>query len=268
MLKRLRPRSAYDVIAVVALCLAIGTGGAYAANTIGSSDIIDESIQSVDIKDGQVNTADVHPNSIGTSRLLNGGVASVDLKDGGVATPDLAANAVTGAKVADDSLTGADIQESSLGKVPEADTLDGFDWTSFEQAGATAANSDLLDGRDSSEFLGTSDTAADSALLNGRDAKSFARLGGVVNGDGSIVQGTGFTVGRLNEGEYQVSFPSGTLSNALCPPVVSAIVFSGLVRLPQLSSRTCSGLGAGSFTLKTLDSAGVPHDTPFLFIAM
>jgi hypothetical protein len=240
MLKRLRPRSAYDVLAVLALFIAVGTGGAYAANTIGSSDIIDESIQSADIKNGQVTFVDVQPNSIGTVRLQNGGVATADLKDG----------AVDSSKVLNDSLGGDDVNESSLGPVPQAD------------------NSELLDGRDSTDFLDTTGTAADSQLLDGIDSKSFARLGGVVNGDGSIVQGTGFTVSKLGDGEYQVSFPSGTLSNAGCPPIVTAMVFSGLVRHPQLSGRGCSGLGAGSFTVKTLDNDGVAHDTPFLFIAM
>jgi hypothetical protein len=34
MFQRLRPRSAYDVIALLALFIAVATGGAYAANTI------------------------------------------------------------------------------------------------------------------------------------------------------------------------------------------------------------------------------------------
>jgi hypothetical protein len=258
MLHRLRPRSAYDLIALLALFIAVGTGGAYAANTIGSSDIIDESIVSADLKNEGVKTADIGGNQVTTYKIRNGDVTPIDL----------AANAVAGSKVADDSLTGADIQESTLGKVPEADTLDGFDWTFFEQAGATATNSELLDGNDSTDFLGATATAADSDLLDGRDSKSFARLGGVVNGDGSVSQGTGFTVSHPNDGEYQVSFPSGTLSSSVCPPIVTVTVFAGIVRHPQLSGRGCSGLGAGNFTVKLLDNDGVAHDTPFLFIAM
>jgi hypothetical protein len=67
----------------LALFLVIAGGTAYAANTVGSSDIIDESILSQDIKDSQVKTAD----------LVN--------------------NAVRSNKVADESLTGADIQNQS-----------------------------------------------------------------------------------------------------------------------------------------------------------
>lgn len=170
----------------LALFLVLAGGTAYAANTIGSSDIINGEVRSVDIGNNQVRSVDV------TS----------------------------------DGLTGADILESSLGTVPDADTLDG------------------------------------------KDSKDFARLGGVVAGDGSILQGSGFTVSRVGDGEYQVSFPNGTLSNANCPPVATAIPFSGIVRHPQMSGRGCSGLGAGSFTIRMLDSDGIAHDTPFLFMAM
>jgi hypothetical protein len=48
--------------------------------------------------------------------------------------PSIAANAVNSAKVSDDSLTGGDVDESSLGKVGDADTLDGKDSTDFVAA--------------------------------------------------------------------------------------------------------------------------------------
>ena len=60
-----------NVTATLALVIALGGGAAYAANTIGSSDIIDESIQSVDLKNGQVRTADV----------VNDGLTGADIKD-------------------------------------------------------------------------------------------------------------------------------------------------------------------------------------------
>jgi hypothetical protein len=176
MFSRLRPRSVYDVLAVIGCFAALTTGGAYAANTIGSTDVIDESLLSRDIQN--------------------------------------------------DRVRGEDILESTLGLVPNASRLDG------------------------------------------RDSKTFARFGGMINGDGSVLQGAGFTVDRLTEGEYTVAFPAGTLSTSLCPPVATVTVFSGLVRHPQTSGRSCSGNGGGSFTIKTLDNDGVPHDTPFAFIAM
>src|SRR4051794_36149100 len=170
MLSRLRPRSVYDVLAVIACFASLTTGAAYAANTIGSTDVIDESLLSRDI--------------------------------------------------ANDHLRGEDILESTLGLVPNASRLDG------------------------------------------RDSKTFARLGGLVNGDGTVTQGSGFTVARLSEGEYQVSVPPDTLSSFNCPPVRVATVFSGFARHAQISGRSCWGAGGGSFTIKTLASDGIAHDTP------
>src|SRR3954468_14440588 len=165
MLGTWRPKrpSHSTVVSYLALFVAVGTGGAYAANTIGSSDVIDESLLSQDLKNGEVKNADIGADAMTSSKLANGSVQNSDLgpdavttskiKAGNVGTTDLAAGAVTSAKVGDDSLTGDDVAESSLGPVPQADTLDGFDWTFFLAADGTAADSNLLDGRDSSDFL-------------------------------------------------------------------------------------------------------------------
>ena len=89
MVRRLRPRSAYDLVALLALFVALG-GTTYAAATIGSGDI------------------------------KNNAVLSRHIKDGAVKNHDLAANSVGTGKVIDNTLTGADIKESTLGTVPNA----------------------------------------------------------------------------------------------------------------------------------------------------
>ena len=114
----------------LALFLVLAGGTAYAANTIGSSDIINGQVRTVDIGNNQVSSADVR----------------------------------------DDTLAerGPDRGRHRRGQprpVPKADTLDG------------------------------------------KDSKDFARLGGLVASDGSILQGSGFTVSHLGEGENQISFP-------------------------------------------------------------
>jgi len=78
-----RPSHA-TVVAYLALFVALGAGGAYAADTIGSDDVIDESLRSRDIKDGEVKSTEI------------------------------GANAVNSARVADDKLLGVDINEASL----------------------------------------------------------------------------------------------------------------------------------------------------------
>jgi hypothetical protein len=93
MVTRFRKHLTYaNVVATLALFVALAGGTAYAANTVGSSDVIDNSLQSADLKDG---------------------------------------SAVSGADVIDNSVTGGDIDESKLGRVPNADKLDGINSSAF-----------------------------------------------------------------------------------------------------------------------------------------
>jgi hypothetical protein len=60
------PRVTYaNVVSTVALIIALGAGGAYAAAKIGSKQIKDGSIQSVDIQDNGVTGADVDEHTLG-----------------------------------------------------------------------------------------------------------------------------------------------------------------------------------------------------------
>src|SRR5688572_14624307 len=97
MLKQLCPCSAYDVLALLARFIAVGTGGAYAANTVFSTDIVD----------GEVKNADLASNSVTSAKLYNGSVLNADL----------GLNSVTSDRVATNSLIGADINESTLSGV-------------------------------------------------------------------------------------------------------------------------------------------------------
>lgn len=63
-------------------------------------------------------------------------VESRHIVNGQVKNPDLAVNAVNSAKVDDESLGGPDINEASLGKVGDADKLDGTDSSGFALAGS------------------------------------------------------------------------------------------------------------------------------------
>jgi hypothetical protein len=95
MLRRLRGHARQNVIAYVALFFAL-SGGAVAAN----------------------------------NALKVGDAAGGDLT-GTYPNPTIAADKVNSAKVANDTLTGNDVDESTLGKVGDADTLDGINSTGF-----------------------------------------------------------------------------------------------------------------------------------------
>src|SRR3954463_3608742 len=95
MLRKLRPRSAYDVMAAIAFFIAVAGGTAYAANTIGSADVIDESLTGADVKgknatstppapNGSTTTADVAgqpSNSALGQPNINGTLTTYDIQD-------------------------------------------------------------------------------------------------------------------------------------------------------------------------------------------
>ena len=180
--------------------------------------------------------------------LKSGDPAGGDLA-GTYPDPVIAAGKISGGsggKIADDTVTGDDIIESTLGKVGDADTLDT---------------------KDSSAFLGATAKAADADTVDGTDSKDLARFSGVITSGGTVFSGTGgFTVSHPATGQYEVSFPPGTLG-ANCPPIAVVQTFAANTS-PALIDRVCSVGGAGSFTLMFTDSAGTPADMPFTFMAM
>jgi hypothetical protein len=94
MLAKLRPRSVYDVLAAIGCFAALTTGVAYAAETIGSDDVINESLLSEDIKNGTVAAGDIREGTIGSGRIADNSLGSVDIRN--------------------DTLAGEDINESTL----------------------------------------------------------------------------------------------------------------------------------------------------------
>jgi hypothetical protein len=116
---RMRAHLTYaNVMATIAVFIALG-GVAYAANTIDSADVIDNSLRSVDLKDDQA-------------------VKSADVRD-----DTLAGGGLGGADIAPDALGGADINEADLGIVPNANQLDGIDSPGFMRAQTYRAESPL-----------------------------------------------------------------------------------------------------------------------------
>ena len=126
-----------------------------------------------------------------------------------------------------------------------ADKLDGLDATSFLGVGDTAANSNLLDGLDSTDFLGVAAKAADSDCSTARTRRTSRGSVGASTATARCFREPVSPVSHLGEGEYQVSFPAGTLSNTICPPIVVAIPFAGVVRHPRSSDEPAPASAQG-----------------------
>lgn len=131
-------------MAVALLALFVALGGSsYAVVRVGSKQIVDNSVRSKDIRNNEVGSRDIRNNGV----------------------------------------LGRDVRESSLGKVPNADKVDGLDSTQFLRSntiaflpvGGKAADADKLDGIDSTGFLSTSGKAADSDKLDGIESTGFVK---------------------------------------------------------------------------------------------
>jgi hypothetical protein len=204
----LKPRSIYDVFAVIGCLAAVTTGTAYAANTIGSSDVIDESLLSQDIKDGEVKTSDLKNSSVTSLKINNGsvltgeiGANAVDsskIRDGNVFTNDLADGAVSNSKLTDGAVTSAKVLDDNqagggLGAADLATDSVGPSEIQTDAVGATEVQNDSID---SGEIV-------DFGLSNQDIGVLFAQ----VNADGTVFNSSGgVTATHISAGTYDVDF--------------------------------------------------------------
>jgi hypothetical protein len=127
-MKALRTQFTYaNLMSTLAVVLVLGGGVAYAADTVFSSDIVNDEVFSADVRDdtlagGGLGAVDLQNNSVRTAEILDGTVSGSDILNSSVVSAD----------VTDNSLTGNDINEGSLGIVPNANTLDGLDSARFK----------------------------------------------------------------------------------------------------------------------------------------
>ncbi len=118
-----------NVVSTLCLFLVVAGGAAYAANTVFSSDIVDNEVFSADVRN---------------DTLSGGGLGAIDLASGSVRSGEISNDEIRSIDVRDDTLSGgglvgADVVESSLGTVPDASALDGLDSSRFKNPGATGA---------------------------------------------------------------------------------------------------------------------------------
>lgn len=177
MPQRLRARLTYaNVMATIAVFMGLG-GGAYAAATIGSSDIEKSAVLSRHIANGQVRGPDVASGAVATGKIAN--VA--------VTTGKMASGAVTAAKLGDGAVVAAKLADGAVA----TDKL----------AGGAVTGPKLAPGA-----VG-SDNVADGTLVADDLAPDEVYLSAVVRANGTLVRGRGAgAANRINEGSYSVDF--------------------------------------------------------------
>ena len=137
-------RNYANVMSTLAVFLVVAGGTAFAASTINSRAVKDNSLKSIDLKDGKA-------------------VATTDVIDGTLTGTDVADGSLTGADVADASLTGDDVDETTLGQVPDSAKLAGRTAGSFLGSSVYKSESALAPGTQ----LGDGTFVADAACAPG-----------------------------------------------------------------------------------------------------
>lgn len=124
MRRQLRSHLTYaNVMVTILAFVVVGGGSAYATHlVVNSSDVVDDSLQSIDLQnDAAVKTADV---------------VNDDATGGGLVSPDIRDESLRGVDILNQSLNGADVNESTLGTVPNAAHATNSDQLGGEVAGA------------------------------------------------------------------------------------------------------------------------------------
>jgi hypothetical protein len=111
---KFRPSPAL-VIACLALFAALSGTALAAKASIGSNQIVNGSVRTVDLRDSAVNSAKVADTSITANDLGTDSVGSDEIAKDAVKSDEIAENAVTSSEVADQSLTQNDLGPDSVG---------------------------------------------------------------------------------------------------------------------------------------------------------
>ena len=111
-------------IGVLALLIALGTGSAYAANTVFSADIVDGEVKTVDlgnnavrsakIRNEQVLNQDLGVGAVNSASVLDESMHANDLSAFSVGSTEIATNAVNATEIADNSIDSGEIIDDSI----------------------------------------------------------------------------------------------------------------------------------------------------------
>lgn len=221
------------VLAGTAVVLLATTGTAFAAANVTSADIVNGTIQTVDIKNNAVTAAKIADGAVGSSEIINQSVKGTDITDGTVGSidilnetirtadilngevtnPDLGPDSVTSAKVLNETLTTSDILNGTIGAVDIAvggvtssEILDGS-VTADDLAPNSVGTSEIqTDGVQASEIANDSIDSGeiiDFSLTNQDVGVLFAQ----VNANGTLANSSGgVTSSPIGTGTYEVDF--------------------------------------------------------------
>ncbi len=124
------PRLTYaNVTATLALVIAIGTGGAYAASklpdrSVGEFQLRPGAVTAEKIRKNAVTAPKIKAEAIKQGKIASGSITAAKMTQGSVASSAIQGSSITNEKLAPDAVTGDKVQENTLTQVPSASKAD------------------------------------------------------------------------------------------------------------------------------------------------
>jgi hypothetical protein len=200
-----RQLSYANVISTLALILALGTGGAYAANqlapkSVGAKQLRPGAVTPDKIRKNAVTAPKIAALAVKEGKLAGDAVSATKLADAAVTSSKLANGSVLTEKIAPEAVTGEKVNEGTLGQVPSANAANS---ASFAESANPAAFAKVdkagnLDSSNSKNIAATSELEAGvycvtvsgfsprgaqvTPVFNGiGSSDAFARIGGAAS---------------------------------------------------------------------------------------
>ena len=180
-----------NMCSFLALTIAMGTGGAYAANTVFSTDIVDGEVKNADIAGNSITSNRIYPGSVTNTDIGASAVDGAKILDTAVAHADLANDSVNSANVVNESLTASDLATDSVNATEIANnSIDSGEVAAdsllaSDLAGASVGASELQDAAVGSAELASN--AVSGAKVAGNSLTTADIAGADVNGGGISV---------------------------------------------------------------------------------
>jgi len=114
-----------NAVSTLALTIAIGTGGAYAASklpdrSVGEFQLRPGAVTAEKIRKNAVTSPKIKAEAIKQGKIASGSITAAKMTQGSVAGSSLQDSSVTNGKIAPDAVTGDKVNEGTLSQVPSA----------------------------------------------------------------------------------------------------------------------------------------------------
>jgi hypothetical protein len=195
-----------NVCSLLALTIAIGTGGAYAANTVFSTDIVDGEVKNADIAGNSITSNRIYPGSVTNTDIGADAVDGSKVFDASISAADLGFASVDSGEIATDAVNGSEVAANAI----DSDEILDNSITLFDLANNSVGSPEISTGAVQSAEL--ADNAITAAKIPNGIIRAVEFDGGRSNG--TITLNSGFVAnGRCRD--VGISVPGAEVGDAV-----------------------------------------------------